>query len=152
MQAMKYLEVEENEKKAEMTEVYFDHLKLNKIGFETSITETKKIITEKTIKKGNDAKVIKLLKAISRCKMFTDDQDKLITRMRKTWEEGNIPASISKEVIKQTKIMNDPIKIFYEIKEMIPDKYFEARKDKKRLSLSGSMKVILSSYLKKEDK
>lgn len=151
LQAMKYLEVEANEKKVKTPKVYFEHLELNKLGFEIALTEEEEIITEKASKTGNDAKVIKLLKAISRCKAFTDDQDTLIKKLKKIWDEGNIPASISKEVLKQTKGMNDPVKIFYEIQEIVPEKYFEERKGKKKVNLSGNMKVILSSYLKKGD-
>ncbi|WP_425446649.1 helicase-related protein [Dethiothermospora halolimnae] len=152
LQAMKYLEVTPNEKKVKTPKVYFEHLELNKLGFEIALTEEKEIITEKSSKTGNDAKVIKLLKAISKCKAFTDNQETLIKKMKKIWEEGNIPASISKEVLKQTKGMNDPVKIFYEIKEIVPEKYFEERKIKKKVNLSGDMKVILSSYLKKGDR
>lgn len=151
LQAMKYLEVEPNEKKVKTPKAYFEHLELNKLGFEIALTEEEEIITEKASKTGNDAKVIKLLKAISRCKAFTDDQDTLIKKLKKIWDEGNIPASISKEVLKQTKGMNDPVKIFYEIQEIVPEKYFEERKGKKKVNLSGNMKVILSSYLKKGD-
>ncbi|HHV19094.1 MAG TPA: hypothetical protein GXZ27_09635, partial [Thermoanaerobacterales bacterium] len=98
-----------------------------------------------------DAKVIKLLKAISRCKAFTDEQEILIKKIRKAWEDGNIPANITKEVLKQTKLINDPIKVFYEIIDIVPEKYFEERKRKKAVNIFGEMKVILSSYLKKED-
>ncbi|WP_142412838.1 helicase-related protein [Hathewaya massiliensis] len=149
LRAMKYLEVEPNEKKVKTPKIYFEHLELNKLGFEIALTEEEEIITEKTSKVGNDAKVIKLLRAISRCKAFTDEQDTLIKKLRNIWEEGNVPAGISKDIIKQTKGMDDPVKIFYEIQEIIPKKYFEERKGKKKVNLSGNMKVILSSYLKK---
>lgn len=151
LQAMKYLEVESDERKIKTPKAYFEHLELNKLGFEIALTEEEEIITEKTPKTSNDAKVIKLLKLISRCKVFTDDQDTLIKKLKKIWDEGNVPASISKEILKQTKGMNDPVKIFYEIQEIVPEKYFEERKGKKIVSLSGNMKVILSSYLKKGD-
>ncbi|HHY71166.1 MAG TPA: hypothetical protein GX519_05875 [Thermoanaerobacterales bacterium] len=71
--------------------------------------------------------------------------------MRMAWEDGNIPASITKEVLKQTKLINDPIKVFYEVIDIVPEKYLEERKKKKAVNISGDMKVILSSYLKKED-
>ena len=151
LQAMKCLEVNPDEKKVKTPKTYFEHLELNKLGFEIALAEEEKIIAEKASKTGNDAKVIKLLKAISKCKAFTDDQDTSIKKLKKIWEEGNVPANISKEVLKQTKGMNNPIKIFYEIKEIVPEKYFEKRKGKKKANVSGNMKVILSSYLKKGD-
>jgi len=151
LQAMKYLEVTLEENKIRTPEEYFEHLELNKLGFEIALTENEELKTERGNKKGNDGTVIKILKAIARCKSFTDDQDKMIERMKKIWEEGNVPPGISKEVIKQTKGMTDPVKIFYEIFEIVPDKYFEERKGKKKINISGDMKVILSLYLEKED-
>lgn len=147
--AMKYLEVPPETNKIKVPKAYFEHLELNKLAFEIALSEEEELITEKATKTGNDAKIIKILKAISKCKTFTDDQDEMIKKMKKAWEDGNIPASISKEVIKQTKGMTDPIKIFYEILDIIPEKYFEERKGKKKVNTSGEMKVILSSYLKK---
>lgn len=151
LQAMKYLEVNYNEKKIKVPETYFEHLELNKLGFEIALTEEEEIITQNISKTGNDAKIIKLLKAISKCRVLTDDQDILIKKMKNIWEEGIIPASISKEVVKQTKGINDPVKVFYIIKEIVPEKYFEKRKGKKNINLSGDIKVVLSSYLKKGD-
>ncbi|WP_416198338.1 MAG: RNA polymerase-associated protein RapA [Sporanaerobacter sp.] len=147
--AMKYLEAPPETKKIKVPKAYFEHLELNKLAFEIVFSEEEELITEKATKTGNDAKIIKVLKAISKCKTFTDDQDEMIKKMKKAWEDGNIPASISKEVIKQTKGMTDPIKIFYEILDIVPEKYFEERKGKKKVNTSGEMKVILSSYLKK---
>ena len=115
------------------------------------MADNEELITERVKKTGNDAIVIKMLKAIAKCKAFTDDQDKMIQRMKSSWEEGNVPPGITKEVIKQTKGMNDPVKIFYELLEIIPEKYLEERKGNKKVNISGDIKVILSSYLKKGD-
>ena len=149
MQAMRYLEVSPNEKRIKPPKSYFDYLALNKREFDRTLTEEEEIITEKVIKKGSDAKIIKILKAISRCKTFTDDQEELIFIMKNAWEEGNIPVRITKEVLKQIKGINDAMKIFYEIVEIVPEKYFEERKDNRRINISGDIKIILSSYLKK---
>ncbi len=149
LRAMRYLETSHNEDRANISDSYFDHLKLNKLAFEIALSDEEDIIVEKTAKTGNDPKIIKLLKGILRCKTFTDDQEELIKKMRVIWEEGNIPTTISKEVVKQTKGMNDPVKIFYIIKEIVPEKYFEERKVNQKINVSGDIEVILSSYLKK---
>lgn len=149
LEAMKYLEVPPEEKKIKTPETYFDHLELNKLGFEIALTDNEELVTEQVKKAGHDGTVIKMLKAIAKCKAFTDDQDKMIQRMKSSWEEGNVPPGITKEIIKQTKGMTDPVKIFYELIEIIPDKYLEERKGNKKVNISGDIKVILSSYLKK---
>ena len=152
LQAMKYLEVPPEEKKISTPKTYFYHLELNKLGFEIALTDNEGLVTEQVRKAGHDGVVIKMIKAIASCKAFTDDQDKMIQKMKNSWEEGNIPPIITKEVIKQTKGMTDPVKIFYELIEIVPEKYLEDRKGNKRVNISGDIKVILSSYLKKEDK
>lgn len=149
LQAMKYLEVNLTELKVKPLKEYYEHLELNKLGFEIALTEDEGLITLDSVKKGNDSKVIKTLKAIARYRTFTDEQDTIIKKMIKIWEEGNIPANINKDILKQIKGMDDPIKIYYEIVELVPGIYFEERKEKKRQHHSGNIKVILSSYLKK---
>ena len=149
IQAMKFLEVKDNEETTKINKDYFDHLQLNRRSFEDTLTEGEDIIIEKSVYYGNDARIIKILKAISRCKIFTDDQDNLIKKMRTMWEDGNVPASISKEVIKQIKELKDPVQIFYTILELVPDEYFKERRIKKKTNISGNIKIILSLYLKK---
>ena len=148
MQAMKYLEVSSKEEKIKTSKSYFNHLELNKLGFEIALEENKEIIVNNKVKRGNDAKVIKILKAIRRCKTFTDYQEKQINKLLHIWEEGNIPSSLSKEILKSTKEIRDPVKIFYSILEAVPEKYFEQRKGKRKINLDGNIKVILSSFIK----
>lgn len=150
MQAMKYFEVDMCEEKIKICKNYYKHLQLNKEAFENAMPEDLEIL-DKTTKTGNDSKIIKILKAISKCKTFTDEQDNLIKKMRTMWEDGNVPASVSKEVISQIKDLNDPIKIFYTMLEIIPDDYFKERKQKSKVNLSGNIKVILSLYLEKSE-
>lgn len=152
LESMRYMKAAEHDKSIGTPEEYFEHLKMNKLGFEFACTEGDTIIAEKVSKSGNEAKIIKLLKAIAKCKKFTDEQDKMIKVLCKLWEDGNIPANISKEITKQTKDMSDPIQIYYRIIENVPEKYFESRDNKKKVSIKGDIKVILSSYLTKEDK
>lgn len=149
LQAMKYLEAMENEKAIKIPAEYFEHLKLNKSQFEIAFMEEKDITIKKVYKARSDAIIIKTLKAISRCKSFTDNQDEQIKRMQKIWEDGNVPINISRDIIKQIKGMKDPVEIFYEILGIIPEKYFEERIASKSMTLQGNIKVILSSYLKK---
>jgi len=48
LQAMKYLEVDENAKKVKIPKKYFQHLELNKLGFEICLTEEKDVIIDKS--------------------------------------------------------------------------------------------------------
>lgn len=150
IEAMKYLKCAQEEKKFRVPEKYFEHLKINKEKFEDLFNEEILVNTDKSVKTGNDAKIIKIIKGIFKaCKTFTDEQEKKIKLLQELWEDGNIPASISKEVLKAIKDMNDPIRIYYEIERLVPDKYFEKRENKKRKIMEGKIKVILSEYLQR---
>jgi superfamily II DNA or RNA helicase len=150
IEAMKYLKCAQDERKFKVPEKYFQHLKTNKEEFENLFNEEVFVNIDKSVKSGNDAKIIKILKGILKaCKTFTDEQEKKIKLLQELWEDGNIPASISKEVVKTIKDMNDPIKIYYEIERFVPDKYFEKRVNKQKKSIEGKIKVILSEYLQR---
>ncbi|MCD2347402.1 helicase-related protein [Clostridium guangxiense] len=151
IEAMKYLKCTQEEKKLKVQKEYFEHLKLNKEKFEDIFDEEIFVNTTNATKTtGNDAKIIKILKGIFKiCKAFTDEQEKKIKQLQELWEDGNIPASISKEVVKVTKNMNDPIKIYYEIENLVPENYFEKRENKQKKNIEGNIKVILSEYLQR---
>ncbi len=121
LQAMKYLEVLPDEKRIKLPKTYFDHLQLNKLQFEISLTG-EEIITKKTVKKGRDAQIIKILKGMSKCRIFTDEEDKLVVKMRNIWEEGNIPATITREVLKQIN--------WKDVNFEIPNELFSNKKDR----------------------
>lgn len=150
MEAITYIECEKNEERVSPPKGYFDLLDENKKSFDLSLLEEQEIITEKQTKSGSDAKVIKLLKGLSKIKTFTDEQEKMIKHLRQLWEDGNIPSTVTKEVVKVTKGLTDPIKIYYEIINIVPERYLERnRVVKKKSSLAGETEVILSAYLKK---
>ena len=149
LQAIKHLESQASEKRIKVPKDYFNHLELNKLQFEIALTEEEEIVVGKASKSTNDSKVIKILKAIRRNKTFTDGEEDLIKQMISTWEDGNIPSSISKDVLKEIKGIVDPVRIFYIIRDLLPEKYLEKRHGKKRTNLSGDTEIILSSYLQK---
>lgn len=150
LSAIKYFECKEDEKRILTPKVFFDHLNKNKKNFEQSFVEVNEIITEAHKKTGRDSQVIKLLKALSKVKTFTEKEEKMIRHLRKLWEDGNIPSTVTNEVVKKTKGIKDPIKIYYEIINIVPDRYIENNRIlNKKVNVSGDIEVILSSYLKK---
>lgn len=147
MKAIKYLECREDEKKLSICAKYYEHLDLNKKAFEDKITVEKEVASMKGSIKGNDAKIIKLLKAISKCKCFTNEQDVMIVKLRNLWENGEIPNAITKGILKDVEKISDPVQIFFEICDWVPDEYFEQRKTKINIG-TGIKQVILSEYLR----
>lgn len=150
MEAIKYLQCKQEEKRLRINSKYFEHLDLNKTAFNERLTEEDEVDIMKGTVKGNDAKMIKLLKAISKCRGFTDEQEHMLEKLRKLWEDGEIPNAITKEILKDAEKISDPIQVYYEICDRVPDEYLENRKVKSNTN-SGIKQVILSAYLQERE-
>ena len=80
-------------------------------------------------------------------KTFTDEQEEKIKRMIEVWENGDIPAADTKNILKSIKNVEDGVEAYYKIVEQVDEKYFEGRKQQK-LKQDGEKQVILSCYMK----
>ena len=147
MEAIKLIECAPEEKKAAVGSVYYDHLKTNSEAFDLMLLEDEEITLEKPMVAGNDAKVIKLLKAIKADKHLTDEEDSKITTLITRWENGEIPSRVSKDVVKAMKFASDSLELFYAIMRIVPDAYLEERREKKAF-IDSSKEIILSCYLR----
>ena len=96
---------------------------------------------------GNDAKVIRLLKAMHHDPRFTDDQEEILDKLISLWENGEIPSKVGKDVMKKTKVVTDTLELYYEIMKLVPPSYLEEKKAK-QAKVDGEKQVILSCYLK----
>lgn len=119
----------------------------NSNAFDDMLVQEESISTEKVMVAGNDAKVIKLLKGMKSVPTFTDDQEEKIDILIKRWEAGEIPARISKDVMKKSKTVQDVLELYYEILKLVPESYFEEKKTQQG-NVDGEKQVILSCYLK----
>lgn len=149
MDAIAMFKSDKYEKSIKINEEYYEHLLKNKQAFDNRIIEEVEVLKSGVGIKGNDAKMINLLKTLSRCKKFTDSQDEVIASMITLWENGEIPASLTKEILKDLKILNvsDELQAFYEIHDRIPEKYFQGR-NKKQATTNITKQVVLSVYMK----
>lgn len=146
MQAIALIKAQENDKKVSITKVFYNQAKQNEAAFERMLVADEEVSTEKAKVTGNDAKVIKLLKAMRQEPRFTDDQESLLSKLLALWEQGEIPAKISKDVLKTAKLCTDILELYYEIMKLIPDTYLETKKQSMS-KVDGDKQVILSCYL-----
>lgn len=147
MDAIKLIESEPDTPKVSVGGKYYDHLKANSLAFDNMLTEDEEITIEKPMVAGNDAKVIKILKAIIATDQLTDDQDKMLKILIRRWENGEIPAKVSKDVVKAAKLASDILALYYDIVRIVPEAYLEETKEKKSI-VEGKKEIILSCYLK----
>ncbi|MED0667950.1 helicase-related protein [Bacillus badius] len=153
IEAMHYLISDPNERKLALKKQYFDHLRQNKTTFEECFEEEEQIDIETKAKSGNDSKVLKFVKALSNINTLTDDQEEKLKRLNEQLEEGNLPASITKDIIKNIKGLKEPLKIYYGIINEVPEKYLVTKRELRNLhNKSSKTEIILSAYLRKEEK
>lgn len=149
MQAITLIKAEPDDKKIGIAGDFYKHFSQNDAAFDKMLTAEEEVSTEMVMVAGNDAKIIRLLKAIKAEPRLTDDQEEKIDRMISLWENGEIPAKVSKDVLKKSKLVSDVLELYYEILKLIPETYFE-EKSKQGAQVEGVKQVVLSCYLKAE--
>lgn len=147
MDAVSYMKCEPDEEKVSVGKSFFDHYDKNNEAFDFSLIEDEVITTAKPAAAGNDQKIIKMLKAFLHVKGFTDDQEEKIKKMIEIWENGDVPAADTKNILKEIKNVDDAVEAYYKIIGMLDDKYFVGRQAVTN-SADGEKQVILSCYLK----
>lgn len=147
MEAIKLIEATPDTQKVSVGGKYYDYLKVNSEAFDNMLVEDEEISIEKPMVAGNDAKVIKTLKAIISSDQLTDDQEAILEILIRRWENGDIPAKISKDVVKATNLASDIVALYYDIVRIVPDIYLEEKKEKKSI-VNGKKEIILSCYLR----
>ena len=149
MQAIKYIEAEADDEKVGISSKFYDQFDCNSIAFDDMLIAEDEVSTEKIMVAGNDAKIIRLLKAIKSDDRLTDDQEEKIDKLISLWENGEIPSRISKDVMKKSKLVTDILELYYEILKLVPPSYFD---DKKvgQAHVDGEKQIILSCYMRAE--
>lgn len=146
MEAIPYIKAVPDDKNIPVGKFYYTQFEQNDIAFDDMLLQDEEISIEKPMVVGNDAKVIRLLRAIKAEPTLTDDQEDKIEKLIHLWENGEIPAKISKDIIKKSKTVTKILELYYEIMKLVPETYFEEKKAKKFL-VEGEKQVILSCYL-----
>lgn len=147
MQAVDLIKAEPDDTRVSVSGKYYEHLENNSVAFDQMIVAEEEVSMEKVMVAGNDAKTIRLLKAMKSEPRLTDDQEQMIDKMISLWENGEIPAKVSKDVMKKSKVVGDVLEVYYEILKLVPTTYFEERKSQKT-QVDGEKQIVLSCYLK----
>ena len=146
IEAIKYIECPADEERAAVRREYYQHSKENNAAFDAATTQEEVVSAEKVKPSGNEATILKTLKAMKRVKTFTDEQDAVIERLIKAYEEGNVSKSYSSAIMKELKDAADLVEAYYVIVNIIPDKLLTDRRDVV-IKRDGEKQVILSEYL-----
>lgn len=148
MQAIELIQAEPDETKIDVSGEFYEHFESNSTAFDQMLVAEETVSTEKVMVAGNDAKIIRLLKGMKSEPRLTDDQEQMIDKLILLWEKGEIPAKVSKDVMKKSKVTGDVLELYYEILKLVPPTYFEEQRSQKA-QVDGEKQIILSCYLKK---
>lgn len=150
--AVKYLECEPDEPKIAIGECYYAQYDKNNGAFDDDqiLAEDEIITTDKTPLRGNDQKVVRILRAIQNAPTLTDDQEDVVKRLLDAYDSGDIPKNISKVIMDSLKTVEDPASVYYTIANCVPSNYLYGRKDAV-IKVDGDKQVILSCYLKETE-
>lgn len=149
MEAIGLIESLPEEKQLSVGREYYDHLYANDQAFDSMVIEDEAVSMERPMVTGNDAKVIRLLKAIKTEPRLTDDQEDILDLLISRWQNGDMPARIAKDVLKKSAVTAEVLELYYEILKLVPESYLEEQRTAKSL-VDGEKQVILSCYLKSE--
>lgn len=149
MQAIDLIKSDVNEKALSVSSDFYRHFERNNNAFDDMLSMEEAVSSDRVILSGNDAKIVRLLKAMKAEPRFTDDQEMKIDKLIFLWEQGEIPSKISKEVVKKSKHVDNVLELYFEIMKLVPDTYFEEKKNQK-LIIDGEKQIVLSCYLEKE--
>lgn len=149
LEAIRYIESKPDEKSISIGSDYYDQLAANEKAFDHMVTEEEAVSIEKPKIAGNDAKIIRILKALKNEPRLTDDQEETIDILIERWENGEIPAKVTKDAAKKMNLTTDNLELYYEIVKAVPEIYLQETKTAKTM-VDGEKQVILSCYLKSE--
>lgn len=147
MQAIDLIKAEPDDEKVSVSSRFYEQFDSNSDAFDQMLVAEEEVSMEKVMVAGNDAKIIRLLKAMKTEPRLTDDQEQMIDKLIMLWANGEIPAKVSKDVMKKSKVVGDVLELYYEVLKLVPPTYFEERKSQKT-QVDGEKQIVLSCYLK----
>lgn len=147
MEAIQYIEAVPDEPKLAVTGAFYDQLRRNSEAFDEMLNEEEAISIEKPMLTGNDAKAIRIVKAILADKRLIDSQENALKTLIMRWENGDIPARVSKDVVKAQKLATDALTLYYDILRLVPETYFEEKREKQTIH-NGEKQIILSCFMR----
>ena len=147
IETARLLECEPEEEKINVGATYYDHFESNNKAFDESLVQEDVIEATKAPLRGNDMKVMHVLRALQNEPTLTEDQEDMIKRLIRAYENGDVPQNVTKAIVKELGQTEDLGETYYVITNQVPDQYLYERKDAV-LRTEGDKQVILSCYMK----
>lgn len=144
LDAMKLMESDKEEKYHKISNNYYENLEQNKKELVKTLQEESMDISPiRKEGKSHDKTIIKTLKALNTYPKFTENEISKIHKLMDLFEDGAIPSSIGKEIVKMIKGIADPIEMFNTIWDLVPDSYIKNSDTKEEIQ-DYNTEVVLS--------
>ena len=98
------MECQPDERRINVGSVYYTHYDANNTAFDESLQQDEIIVASNPSLRGNDMKVVRILRAILNEPTLTEDQEAVIKRLCQAYENGDIPQNVTKNIIKEPKV------------------------------------------------
>ena len=144
--AAKILEAQENTKRESLKKDFYKHLEMNKKEFNAVFVDEAEELKSPG-GRSQEAKLIRIIKAISKSKEFTDDDEDYLQDILRLLKEGGIAKATIKKIVKKIEKEDNPLKILARIRSSVSPALFVGTLAKSAVDISGPKEVILSEYL-----
>lgn len=144
--AAKILEAKMDTKREKLDVEYYKYLEANKTAFDTVFMDEGDVL-KSSGGRSQEAKMIKIIKAIIKSKEFTDDDEDYLQEVLNLLKEGGIAKPTIKRIVSETGNEINPLKILAKIRSGISPNVFQGTYAKSSADTSGPKEVILSEYL-----
>lgn len=151
IETARLLECGPDEEKVNVGAAYYSHFESNNKAFDESLVQEDVIEVAKAPLRGNDMKVMHVLRALQNEPTLTDDQEDVVKRLIRAYENGDVPQNVTKSIVKELGQTEDLGETFFVISNNVPDQYLYERRDAV-LTYDGDKQVILSCYMKEMKK
>ena len=143
LQAAEVLKTDKKSAKKDIPNNYHDLLRKNKEAFENSIEDNEDNETAKSIT-GNERIFLKLIKTLNAFKGFTEDDELYLAQLINAIEEGSINKKSISKILKETRSLNQPLKIIHIIRGHIPEKYLKNLAKREGKQTDNKKEIVLS--------
>jgi len=148
--AAEILKSEKDIRREKLDVEFYKYLEANKKEFEDVFREEGE--EPKNLSgRSQEAKLIKIIKAIIKTKEFTDEDEEYLQKVLMLLAEGGIAKATIKRIIKEVGNEINPLKILAKIREGIYSNVFQGTFTNSSADISGPKEIILSEYLIKSN-
>lgn len=146
LKAAEILKSEKDLKREKLDAEFYKHLESNKKEFNAVFMDEGEQ-PKSSGGRSQEAKLIKIIKAIIKAKEFTDEDEEYLQEVLRLLREGGIAKATIKRVVGEIGNEINPLKILAKVKSGISPSVFQGTFAKSSADISGPKEVILSEYL-----